>query len=160
MCQVRPVLCLGPLLVMSGCYKYVPATLESVPEGASVRAVISTEAQQRLWREARLELRELDGRLVEQEGERVLFEVRSARQGPARAVYQRVDLPRVDVLRVDVRRPDTPRTVALLGAAAAAATLVLVAALAEQNPGDTPPTNEPPPESRVWPLVRVPVITW
>ncbi len=154
------VWCAGAVLVSAACYTYRPATLETVPEGTRIRTLITTEAQQRLWQAARLDVREVEGEIVERNGDVVFVDVRAAGGIGRPALYQRVDLAPQDVLRVDYRALDKGVTAAFIGGLAAAATVITVAVLGEQNPGQLPPNGNPPPEQRVRFRVGVPLLTW
>ncbi len=148
--------------VLVSCYTYVPATLETVPEGSRVRALISTEAQIDLERRIGLDARELEGDLVERSTDRVLLAVKvpppATGLATTRALRQRIDLAPRDVLRLDVRKTDGARTALLLGGIAGAATLGIVAVLEGGNPGQGPNGGGPPPEQIVRWVVGVPLI--
>lgn len=150
------------VLALSGagaCHTYVPATLESVPEGAAVRALLSTEAQTRLHQRSGMDLRELHGTLIRKASDRLLFEVRVPEAADAytgRPLYQRLDVTPADVLRLDRRQVDGVRTGLMIGAAAGAAALLTVLALGDQNPGDPPNGATPPEEHRVGVLLLRP----
>lgn len=159
--MVRSKIPLGVWLLagVTACYSYAPATLESVPQGAAVRALLSTEAQTRLRQQSGMDLRELNGTLLRKGVDKLLFEVRVpgvADRVTGRPLYQRLDVAPADVLRIDQRRVDALQTGLVIGAAAGAVALLTVLALGEQNPGDAPNGPPPPPERRVPPLVPVP----
>lgn len=121
-----------------GCYTYVPATLDVVPVGTEVRAVLSTEAEVALRDSLGLELRPLRGTLVDRQDGRILFSVRTAigsRELGSRLLYQRIGVTPQDVLRVDVRRLQRTKTVAFAVALASVATIVTLGALGKLNPG-------------------------
>lgn len=161
MIAVRFVCSTAVLLASLGCYKYEPATLEAVPEGAHVRLLLSTEGQLGLMERARMEARELDGQLVQRGDAQWLFDVRSTDGAQtSRALYQRIDLAPRDVLRVDVRKSDPVRTAVLAGGIVGVAAIITAAAIGEQNPGNPPNGGPPPPESRARWLIRVPVLSW
>jgi hypothetical protein len=99
---------------LAGCYAYRPATWQALPPGTEIRGLLSTEA--RVGLEERLHRRfdQIDGRLVERNGDSVLVDVRWLSTTDGRPLYQRVVLSEQDVLRVDVKRLDKLRTVALV----------------------------------------------
>lgn len=156
--RIAPVV---PFLALAGCYTYVPATMESVPEGAEVRALISTEAQNRLFEALGQDLREIQGTLVSRGTDVLLFEVRVPEERDAftgRALYQRVDLAPRDVLRVDRKQTDGFKTGALVAAAAAVVVGGVVLAFGDQEPGRPPSNGTPPAERRVrFNLLRLPI---
>ena len=134
-----------------GCYTYVPATLDVVPVGARVRALISTEAELRLRDSLGLDLRALNGTLVERDDARLLFEVRTAsgsRTFGGQPLYQRIALPPADVLRVDVRQVNRLRTGVLVAGLAGAAALIVAGAIGVLRPGTPDQGGGGPPELR------------
>lgn len=139
----------GVLVGLMACHTYVPATLESVPEGATVRALLSTEAQTRLAQRSGMNLREVNGTLLRKGPDRVLFEVRvpdAVDSFTGRPLYQRLDVAPADVLRLDRRRVDGLRTGLLLGGAAGAVVVLTILALGDEDPGDVPDGGTPPTE--------------
>jgi hypothetical protein len=148
--------------VLAGCYTYAPATLETVPAGAKVRALLSTEAQVDLRDRVGIDARELEGSLVERDESKILLAVRvpppATGFSTGEAVFQRIDIARQDVLRVDVRKVDGPRTALFIGGIAAAATAGVAAALQGSNPGDPGGNGPGPEESRHRWFLRVPVV--
>lgn len=139
-------------LIGLGCYTYVPATVESIPLGAEVRGIVSTEAQLALRDSLGLELSALNGRLVERDQDRLLFTVRSTDGGAAGSpLYQRVALAPRDVLRVDIKKLHRARTLALVAVGTAVVTLIALEGLGG-NPGDPSNGGGGPPEHRmpVW----------
>jgi hypothetical protein len=132
-----------------GCYRYVPTSIEAVPVGARVRALISTETQLVLRDSLGLDLRGLDGTLVGREDHRVLLQVRAAWGSTAfgaKPLYQRITVSPLDVLRVDVRRVHGLKTGALVAALAAAATVLTIEAIRRGNPGTPGPPGGGRPE--------------
>ena len=137
-----------------GCYTYVPATMNVVPVGARVRALLSTEAEVALHDSLGLDLRTLSGTLVERQDSRLLFQVRTASGSSAfgsQPLYQRIAVHPQDVLRVDVRRVNGVRTGALAVAAAGAAAVAAIVVFGWLRPG-TPgqPPGGPPEQRRPW----------
>jgi len=137
-----------------GCYTYAPATLDAVPTGAEVQALLSTEAEAAWHDSLGLTLRPLQGTLVEREEGRVLFAVRTVVglfAFGSQFLYQWIAVAPQDVLRVDVRRLHRGKTGALVASVALAATLVTLAALGKLNPGSSDGGGGGPPEQlRGW----------
>jgi hypothetical protein len=132
-----------------GCYTYVPATIEAVPVGTEVRALLSTEAELALRDSLGVELRPLRGTLVDRQGGRLLLSVRTgvgSRDLGSQALYQRIGVTPQDVLRVDVRRLQRTKTVAFAFAVAGVAALVTLGALGKLNPGGSGGGGGGPPE--------------
>lgn len=131
-------------MLCAGCFSYVPATLDAVPLGTNIRALVSTEAQLRLRDSLGLDARELTGELVSREADRLLVQVRTgtgSREFGSQPLFQRIGLGRGDVLRVDQRRLSVVRTGLLAVAVAGVAVFVAVEGLGALLPG----TPEPPP---------------
>ena len=144
----RRALCATVAVLSLGCYTYVPATMNAVPVGARVRALLSSEAEAALHDSLGLDLRTLSGTLVERQDTRLLFQVRTASGSPAfggQPLYQRIAVNSQDVLRVDVRRTSGFKTGALLAALAGAAAVVAVEVFGLLKPGTPgqPPTGPP-----------------
>ncbi len=155
-------LCAAAALLL-GCYKYVPATLSTVPTGSNIRAVLSTEAQADLRSRVGMDVDLLEGKLLESNDDEVWVSVRSvAASGMldgTQPLYQRIDVPRQGVVRVDVRRLDRLRTYTLIGVAAGAAVFVAAQAFGEGGPGPEPPNGGP--SDRVQGvLLRLPLRWW
>ncbi|HEV8305970.1 MAG TPA: hypothetical protein VGQ25_13465 [Gemmatimonadales bacterium] len=142
-------LCLAATGLSLGCYTYAPVTLDAVPVGAQVRALLSTEAELALRDSLGVELRPLHGTLVDREEGRVLLSVRAgvgSRELGSQLLYQRVGVAPQDVLRVDVRRLQRGKTVAFALAIAGAATIVAIKAVAILRPGSRDNGGGGPPE--------------
>ena len=131
-------LCLSVAAASLGCYSYVPATLNTVPLAAGVRALLSTEAQLRLKDSLGLDLRELRGTVVERAEGHVMVQVRtgtgSAELG-SQALYERITVSPSDVLRVDRRRISMVRTGLIVAAVAGVATVAVLEAFGGGKPG-------------------------
>jgi len=149
---VRSVLYAVAAALSPGCYTYVPATLDAVPAGTAVRAVLSTEAQLVLRDSLGLRQQTVQGTLADRDGDRVLLAIRADggdwRAG-SHALYQRVALFPRDVLQVEVKRLHRGRTVGLLVGIAATATVVAIEAVVRGNPGTPEPPGGGPPERLV-----------
>lgn len=119
----RFVVLSAALPALVGCYVYRPATWETVPSGAEIRGVLSTEARIGLEDRLRQRIDHLSGRLVERQADTIVVEMRSLSAADGRPLYQRVSLAQRDVLRVDTKRLDKVRTAAFV---AGVVTLALV----------------------------------
>jgi hypothetical protein len=154
MVPLRTALALAGAVFSLGCYTYAPATLDAVPVGAEVRALLSTEAELALRDSLGLDLHPLQGTLVDREEGRLLLSVRTgvgSRELGSQVLYQRVAVAPQSVLRVDVRRLQRSKTVAFVIGVASAATLVTLAALGKLNPGGSDGGGGGPPEQlRNW----------
>jgi hypothetical protein len=142
-----------------GCYRYAPATLDAVPQGATIRAVLSPAASAQLReRHGITGGRHLDGTVLEDHGAAVSLWVTSApvsREFGAGILYQQVDVLKTDILRVDLRELDRGKTTA-----AAIGGVVLVAVVAREvlagGSGESSGGGPTPPESR---RSRIPILT-
>jgi hypothetical protein len=142
------------VLLSFGCYTYAPATVDVVPVGAQVRALLSTEAEVALRDSLGVDLHPLQGTLVDREEGRLLLSVRTgvgSRELGSQVLYQRVAVTPQSVVRVDVRRLQRSKTVAFVIGVASAAALVTLAALGKLNPGGSDGGGGGPPEQlRNW----------
>ncbi len=156
----RQILAAAAVATSLGCYKYVPATIDTTPEGASVQAVLSTEGQIALRERLRVDLRVVDGELLEARGDTVLLSVRTTTlRGDFgnQSLYQRVDIPRSHILRIDLRQFDAIRTSGLIAVVAGGAVVMIAQVFGERNPGQVPPVNGGPDDRRAtWSLLRIP----
>jgi hypothetical protein len=138
------------------CYRYIPATMETVPDQASVRVVLSAAAQERLRATYGVVTAgpALSAKVLTQAGDSVAFYVSSVPMGTGpgtRPLYQQVGVARADVLRVDLRRVDAFRTGVLGALAAVVAGAVAYQALKGEQSVVTPNPPPPPPEGlRGW----------
>ena len=135
-----------------GCYTYVPATLDALPLGASVRALLTTETQLALRDSLGLDQQAVQGTLVNRDANRVLLAIRSddgtSRAG-SHALYQRITVAPRDVLQLEVKQFHRARTIGLLAAVTTAATIVAIQAIGKGNPGTPEPPGGGPPERLV-----------
>ncbi len=143
-----------------GCYTYIPATLETVPLGARVRALITPEAERQLLATFGVQQgRTLSGDLEGRAGDQVNLLVPSVPigSGPGnRPLYQQVTVPAADVLRVDLRRLDLFRTGVLVAGGGAAVAAVVWGTLGGGFWSESPPGGGPPESVRGW-GVSVPI---
>ena len=149
---------IGPSL---GCFKYVPATLETAPVGSHVQALLSTEGQIILRDRIGIDRSLLRGELLDRAGETVLLSIRSTGMsdefGTRRSLYQRVDIPKSHILRVDQRVIDPARTGSVVAAGGGAAILLVLQAFGDRNPGQVDTGGGGPDESiRSW-ILRLPL---
>lgn len=139
---VRRMLACGALAVSLGCYKYVPATLDTTPAGSKVQALLSVEGQVLLEERVGIYGRTVTGELVEVTGDSVLLAVPSVRASTGLgSLYQRVYFSRSQILRIDQRQLDAARTGGLIAAAAGGLVLILSQVFGESNPGQIEPIN-------------------
>ncbi len=147
--------------ISPGCYKYIPATIDTTPEGAHVQALLSTEGQIALRERLRVNLRTVDGEFLEARGDTVLLSVRTTTLRDDfgnRSLYQRVDLPRSHILRIDQRQFDAIRTGGLVAVLAGGAVLLVAQVFGERNPGQVEPPDGGPDDRRaIWSLLRIPL---
>lgn len=140
-----------------GCYRFEPGTVDAVPQGSTIRAVLSPTATDRLRERHGIEGRQLDGRVVAANGEALSLWVASvplSTEFGVRTLYQQVDIPKADVLRVDLRRLDTGKTAMVVVGGAAALAIVGRAMLLGGGKGARPGTGPGPSESvRGWLVV-------
>ena len=132
-----------------GCYSYVPVTLETVPVGTEMRALVSAEREVALRDSLGVSVHPLHGTLVEREDGRVLLAVRTAVGSPAfgsQPLFQHIRLTQQDVVRVDMRRLQRGKTTALALAVASVATVVTLGLLGKLNPGSPGGGGGGPPE--------------
>ena len=158
--SARAALCLVAFAWSFGCYTYVPATLDAVPVGGRVRALMSTEAERRLRDSLGLEVGALRGTLVQRDSSRWVIQVQTAtgaRAFGAQALYQRIAVSPQDVLRVDMRRMSGLRTGVFAGLLTWVALVVAIEGFGLLRPGTPePPTGGPPELRRPWaPLGRI-----
>ncbi len=161
MTVARQILAAAAVAISPGCYKYVPATIDTTPEGAQVQALLSTEGQISLRERLRVNLRTVDGEFLEVRGDTVLLSVRTTvlrDDFGNQSLYQRVDIPRSHILRIDQRQFDAIRTSGLIAVVAGGAALIIVQVFGERNPGQVQPIDGGPDDRRaIWSLLRIPL---
>jgi len=138
MSRLRAALGATSAALTLGCYAYVPATLDVVPVGAEVRALLSTDAELALRDSLGVELRPLHGTLVDRQNDRLLLSVRTGVGSRAlgwQPLYQRIGVTPRDVVRVDIRRLQRSKTVAVALAIAGAAAFLAVEGIKVLRPG-------------------------
>jgi hypothetical protein len=130
-----------------GCYSYVPATLDVVPVGAEVRALLSTDAELALRDSLGVELRPLHGTLIDRQNDRLLLSVRAgvgSRALGSHPLYQRIGVTPRDVVRVDIRRLQRSKTAAVALAIAGAAAFLAIEGIKVLRPGSPGGGGGPP----------------
>ena len=135
--------CIG----LAACYSYVPARIETVPTGSSVRALLSAEGMRSLADRVGIDNGTLSGKLVERDAQRAMLLVAwpgTGRERGSRVLYQRVDVPLSHVARLEIRRMDKVRSGGLMAVLLGAATVIAVRAFGGGNPG-SPPGGGPGP---------------
>lgn len=149
-----------PLLLV-GCYKYAPTTIEEAPVGETVKALLSTEGEIALRDRTGIEEREITGELVDKSGDALVISMKttsSDRQLGSSSLYQRIDIPKSDVLRVDTRQINQGATAAVIvgsvgGALGLAIILTPSSGIGGGTGGDNPGLED---SVRGW-ILRVPV---
>lgn len=130
---LRPLLILAALL-SGGCYRYVPAGLDELKPGRDVRVRMTEEEADRFNGVLMPGTRDLEGRVVELNGDRVLLQVPIAmfdRGARVETLNQRLDVSRSGVLDVQLRQLDRTRTGLLVGAGIAIGGFVLAKSLGD-----------------------------
>ena len=160
MTRLRPALGICAIGLSLGCFKYVPATLDTAPVGSHIRALLSTEGQIVLRNRIGIDRSLLLGELLDRSGETVLLSVRSTGMsdefGARRPLYQRVDIPKSHILRVDQRVIDPARTGSIVAAGGGAITLLVLQAFGDRNPGQVDNGGGGPDESISSWVLRLP----
>ena len=130
--MVRPALA-ATLLVLSGCFSYIPARPGEVEPGLDVRARVSPTAGARI---APLlgatDARRLDGKLITNGADTIIVEVPTVmldNREFGRTPNQRISIPRGDLIELEVRKMDRWRTMGIVGGAAVVLGVALTKAL-------------------------------
>jgi len=157
-----PALALSTLL-STGCFRYVPVTLETAPQGQDVRVLVTRQgaAELREIIDVPGEVPSLTGRLEALEGRDVLLRVPvGQRQAGFHTVSldQTIRVPAGEILLIERREFDRGRTALLVGGAVAASTFIIVSIM-QAFGGDTSDPGDPgAPESRIpLPFFSVPI---
>lgn len=147
-----------------GCHKYVPATAASVPVGSDVRAILSAETQLDLRDQLGFDIGDLEGTLLEKNGDSLLVSVRlgsGSRVFGSQPFHQRIGVPHAGIARFEVKEVDPLRTVGLIGLFGGAASFGIAQLFITREPGNETPEPRPPDEHiRGAALLRVKIITW
>jgi len=139
------------VLLLSGCYAYVPVEPTQVRPDQDVRVRLSMAQARELDPQFVGERRVLEGRVLEV-GADFLLEIPVATGWvgtSAQSLHQRVRIPVGEITEVDVRSLDRGRTGILVGGALGLIIGVVVHALVRESGGDPRPTPLPPDELRI-----------
>lgn len=140
---------------LSGCYTYVPATLETVPANREVRAYLTRRGLEALPPDVAGGRSSVTGIIVRREGDTLLLRAPVESGGEAfyrREVGQNVAVPIDEIIEIERRELHAFRTGLALAAAAGAATgAVLLIMDASGSPGPGPPEGPD--------LIRIPLFS-
>jgi len=119
-------------IALSGCFKYVPADIQTVPVGARVRVQLTPAGLEASRTRSLIEGEAISGKLVERRGNSVVFSVRSVRGAEAGTgrgdLVQHVDVLQEHIGRLDLKEIDGTKTALLIGGGTGAiATAALLA---------------------------------
>jgi len=134
----------GALVALSGCFVYVPASVETVPVGSHVRVALSPEASSQSDRGVRAGAESISGKLLKMEAQDLVLLVESGSSRPAfhsQAQYREVTLAPQDVTGVEVKRLQALRTGAAIAALAGSFTVLVLTVRGEPGLGDTSPSG-------------------
>jgi hypothetical protein len=154
------VVCLLPLVVVFGCYSYMPIAPASASPGTEIRAHITGAASDRVGPLlGSLEMRELNGRVLENDNGQMVADIELGTRPNVVAstgvMHRQVPLTPADFTSIESRNLDATRTALLVGGILAGVGVGVAAALhsgGHSEDGRGPP--EPPP------IVRIPVRRW
>jgi hypothetical protein len=143
---------LALVVLLSGCYRYVPARLGAVPEGTEVRLHVSDDGVRRLESIAGMEGRQMAG-LLERWADDIVISVRvPVAEGVVdRGLRNRIVLSPSEVIAIDVRERDRTRTAILTAGITGVVGGALIAAFSGVFGGSR--DVDPPPEEDA----RVPI---
>lgn len=134
------------LVLLLGCYRYVPARVGTVPPGTEVRLRLSDEGAERVAEVTGVRQTQVSGELVQWAEEvMVSLPLRASDATLDRSVRQRVTVRAGEVVGIDVQELDRTRTVVLAGGlvTVVGAALVWTAVrLLEGTSGTTPRPGE------------------
>jgi hypothetical protein len=152
-----PILALT-IASLAGCYSYVPAGIESVSPGETVRARLTSEATDRLPVAVRGDGQSVSGELLARDGgEVILFLPSMVRQQGffAEKLHERVSLSYSDVIELERKVLDHPRTYMMLGVATAAVTAIAIKVFTGKTGGNTIDRTDDGPAANLIPLFRI-----
>jgi hypothetical protein len=148
---MKSICCLGvaPVVLLAGCYRYVPADLSAVQPGREVRVRVSETESNRFAAVLTPGVRVLEGEVVELTGQSVLLQVPVAAMDQGSRIEtlsQRLDVSRSGILDVELRQIDKTKTGLLVGGAIAIGGFILVKSLSgafssDEEDGGTPGTD-------------------
>jgi hypothetical protein len=136
---IRRTFALG-LLLLSGCYRYVPEPVDSIAPGTAVRARVTAPEAERLTPVLGRSTRLIHGELVERSPDGLMLQVRGAGSTAGTALYQRVTLLPSAVQELEVRTLDRWKTAGLAGAVVVgvAAAILQLSGESETSTGEGP----------------------
>lgn len=152
--DILPILLLT--LLLSGCFRYVPVTLDTAPEGEDVRVLVTRDgsAELREVTEVGAEVPRLTGRFLGFEDRTMLLRVPvGQRQAGFHTVSldQTIRIPSGEILQIERREFDRGRT-ALLAGGAVAGSVFIIASIMKAFGGDTSNPGDPGPQESWIPL--------
>jgi hypothetical protein len=147
------------LLFASGCYSYMPASLENIEPGQAVRVRLTPEEADRLQSVRQTDSRVMDGVVVNRSAGELLVETPVGRLDPmggTRVLVQRIDIPLGEIRDIERRQRDRFKTGVAIGGVALVVGVGVVAAL-QGGSGRRTGEDPGPDESRSPVMIRVPV---
>lgn len=130
------------LLLVTGCYRYVPQPADGLAPGTAVRARVTAPEAERLAGVLGRNTRVVHGEVVEQTSDALLLQVLSTGSSTSSALYQRVTLLPASVQELEVRELDPWKTAGVAGVAVAAVAAAILQLSAEskssRGEGSTP----------------------
>lgn len=154
--MTRAGLILALLLTVSGCARWVPAQLGTVPPGTDVRLRLSEEGAAQLEEMTGSGAAEVTGELLQWEPEVLVSTVLAptgARVDPS--LRQRLVVDPANVVGIDVREVDRTRTGFLVGGVVAVAGSAVVWAIVNIVRGSEGAPTTPPTDGPQEPFVRL-----
>lgn len=150
------------LLPLSGCFSYVPVTLEATPEGEDIRVLVTRQGASELAEVSEIpgEVPALRGTLIGREQNDVLLRVGvGQRQEGFHTISldQTIRVPSGEILQVERRELDKGKTALLTGGALAGSAFIIVSIM-DAFGGDPGSEPEPPDEIRIpTPFISIPI---
>lgn len=136
----RGFLMAGSILVLAGCFRTVPVSLDTLRPQEQLRVSLSPQAAAQVAEVVGSQSQRVNARLVAVGPTEVSLLVSSAYREPgvrSSNLYQQVRVSRSDLLSVERRELDRGKTALVAGGAAAVAIAVAVKALTGTAGGDT-----------------------
>lgn len=150
------------LLPLSGCFSYVPVTLESTPEGEDIRVLVTRQGASELAEISDIqgEVPALRGTLLGRDQNDVLLRVGiGQRQEGFHSVSldQTIRVPSGEILQVERRELDKGKTALLTGGAIAGSAFIIISIM-DAFGGDAAREGEQPEEIRIpTPFISIPI---